>query len=320
MPVFETFAKRQKKLKGQLPDVYVYDEMPRPLRVQIVHVMHEVLGTHHECADDYAKGGDNIRMTYDAIVSTLRREMGVFRLPHSERASRSNHALELTEFMLEAPATDDFLSAVELVCRLIASMASTFDYRSKPNANEIAVDAIVEINTRFKEHGIGYEYDEAIIRIDAELVHAETVKPALSLLRDPSYAGAEEEFLAAYAHYRKGNNKEALNEALKAFESTLKSICDKRKWTYQKTDTASKLVKACFDNGLMPTFWESHFSALRTTLEAGVPTGRNKLSGHGQGSTPTSVPDHLWCQTRRVRHRVQNQFAPSSNLLAITCA
>jgi hypothetical protein len=24
-----------------------------------------------------------------------------------------------------------------------------------------------------------------------------------------------------------------------------------------------------------------------------VPTGRNKLSGHGQGSTPKDVPDHL---------------------------
>ena len=31
----------------------------------------------------------------------------------------------------------------------------------------------------------------------------------------------------------------------------------------------------------------------RSMLESSVPTGRNKLSGHGQGSTPTTVPDYL---------------------------
>jgi len=34
-------------------------------------------------------------------------------------------------------------------------------------------------------------------------------------------------------------------------------------------------------------------SALRSLLEGGVPTGRNKLSGHGQGATPTTVPEHI---------------------------
>jgi hypothetical protein len=48
------------------------------------------------------------------------------------------------------------------------------------------------------------------------------VKPALALLSDKRRAGAQEEYFAAYEHFRKGKNKDALACALKAFESTLK--------------------------------------------------------------------------------------------------
>jgi hypothetical protein len=291
MAVYETYSKRQKKLRGELPDVYTYDEIPQALRIQIVQIILDVLGDKR--ANHYSYEIEkNIDFAYNTVISVLRKEMACFRLPHNKEGSITNTE-ELTTFLLRVPSADDFLSATELVCLVIESTASKYNYRNERNANFIAKDAIDEINARFKEHGVGYEYDGEIIRIDAELVHAEAVKPALSLLRDARYQGAEDEFLKAYAHYRKGDNKEALNEALKALESTMKTICDKRGWTYAKTDTASKLLKVCFDNTLIPAFWESHFSALRSTLEAGVPTGRNKLSGHGQGGSPTTVPDHL---------------------------
>jgi hypothetical protein len=113
------------------------------------------------------------------------------------------------------------------------------------------------------------------------------------LLDQSHYAGAQQEFLKAHEHYRKGNAKEALSECLKAFESVMKAICDKRGWQYGSSATPRPLIQACFTNGLIPPFWESHYSSLRSLLESGVPTGRNKLSGHGQGTTPTTVPDHL---------------------------
>jgi AbiJ N-terminal domain 4 len=54
----------------------------------------------------------------------------------------------------------------------------------RPNADEIATEAIEELNARFKKHGVGYVFtDGRIIRVDAELVHAEIVKPALGILR-----------------------------------------------------------------------------------------------------------------------------------------
>ena len=158
----------------------------------------------------------------------------------------------------------------------------------------MADNAINELNIRFKEHGIGYQFTNGnIIRTDSELIHSEIVKPALKLLDQPHLAGAQEEFLKAHEHYRKGNAKEALSECLKAFESVMKAICDKKGWGYNSTAQAKHLIQACLDNGLIPPFWGSHYSSLRSLLESGVPTGRNKLSGHGQGTTPTTVPDHL---------------------------
>ena len=46
--------------------------------------------------------------------------------------------------------------------------------------------------------------------------------------------GAQDEFHAAYEHYRKKDNKEALACALKAFESVLKVVCEKKTWQYDK--------------------------------------------------------------------------------------
>lgn len=36
--IFDLFSKRQKKLRGDVPDVYVYDNIPNALRVQIIHI------------------------------------------------------------------------------------------------------------------------------------------------------------------------------------------------------------------------------------------------------------------------------------------
>ncbi|NJL59598.1 MAG: hypothetical protein HC887_08105 [Desulfobacteraceae bacterium] len=44
-------------------------------------------------------------------------------------------------------------------------------------------DAIDELNSRFKEHGVGYQYESGeLIRVDSQFLHAEAVKPTLNLL------------------------------------------------------------------------------------------------------------------------------------------
>jgi hypothetical protein len=164
----------------------------------------------------------------------------------------------------------------------------------RQNAEKIAQDAIEEINIRFKERAVGYQFVTGeIVRVDSQFMHSEVVKPAIALLNGEFFSGPQEEFLAAHEHYRHGDNKAALNECLKAFESTMKAIFQKRKWAYNKTGTAKELIRVCFEKGLIPSFWETSFAGLRSLLESSVPTGRNKLGGHGQGAEHVAVPEHL---------------------------
>ena len=108
------------------------------------------------------------------------------------------------------------------------------------------------------------------------------------------FEGPNDEFLKAHKAYLKGGYREAIREALTALESTLKTIVVRRKWPFDANkDTATKLLAIAFDKGLVPAYLQSEFAALRTTLEAGVPTLRNRTAGHGQGPDPIEIPQHL---------------------------
>jgi hypothetical protein len=287
MSVFDIFSKRQKQLHGEIPDVYSYDKFPQALRVQIVHIWRDTLGR------DY-QDEPRIREAYQFIAEALCREYGLFSLPGAEHHGRRNYLSELANFLLNEQVPEKVLDAVELSFRFIDRFTRTWDFLHRNNASAFADDAIEELNRRFREHGVGYQFASGeIVRVDSELLHAEAVKPALLLLRAPEYAGAQEEFLKAHEHYRHGRAKEALAECLKALESIMKAVCDKRGWNRDPNATSKVLIPVLFDNGLIPTFWSGHFSALRSTLEAGVPTARNRLGGHGQGAEIVEVPDYL---------------------------
>ena len=287
MPIFDIFSKRQKALRGETPDVYSYDCIPTPLRVQIVHIMYSTLGN----TEQYASY--RVRESYDSIADILCREYGVFRLP-ANYDGHENKMMDLLSFFLQEKDTEKVIDVIELSFRMIDNHTQTYDYLRKSDPSGDADRAIDELNRRFKEHGVGYRFtDGRIIRIDSEFVHSEVVRPALGILNRKQYDGARQEFLKAHEHYRKGNTKESLNECLKSLESVMKSICDKRKWAYGEGATASKLIGICFDNGLIPSFWQTQFAALRSLLESGVPTARNRLGGHGQGAAPKPVPGHI---------------------------
>jgi len=291
--IFDLFSKRQKALRGEVPDVYTYEDLPNPLRVQIVHIWRDALGSENDYYDQYGCG-PNVKSAYKFIVDTLCREYGLFQLPSAEKYQDRMYLKELANYLLQVEDVEKQLDVVELSFRYIDRVTRNYDYLRKPHPDKRVDEAISELNARLKEHGIGFQFIEGeIVRVDSDLIHSEAVKPALRLLNEKNYKGAQQEFLSAYEHYRHGKHKEALNDCLKSFESTMKSICDKRKWAYQQNATAKTLIQVCFDNDLIPAFWQQHLSSLRSMLESGIPTGRNKLSGHGQGATPVLVPDYL---------------------------
>lgn len=288
LAIINLYSKRQRQLRGDVPDVYSYDELPDTLRTQIIHIWLDTLGNER---DFYSP---RVQESYALIVDTLCREYGVFKLTGAREYGNRDYLQELVNFMLAEDNVERALDAVELSFRVIDNLTRDWNYLQRSNADELADEAIIELNGRFKEHSVGFQLEDGwIIRIDSEFLHSEVIKPALRLLNQQDFAGVQQEFLQAHEHYRHGNTKEALNECLKAFESIMKSICDKNEWPYNHNANAKTLIDTCLEKELIPAFWQSHFTSLRSLLESGVPTGRNKLSGHGQGSAATTVPDYL---------------------------
>jgi hypothetical protein len=128
-------------------------------------------------------------------------------------------------------------------------------------------------------HLIGYEFPQ-FIRKDSQFVHQEVIRPCLDALNNPLLRIAEAELRKAHVDYDNGRFPDAITSCCSAFESVLKTICDRRGWQYDPDkDTCARLVKICKDNGLFPPLYEAIF--------VGTGTIRNKLGdAHGRGPNP----------------------------------
>ncbi len=115
-------------------------------------------------------------------------------------------------------------------------------------------------------------------RLDSTVLHEE-MKECLTLLSDPEYRKANEEFLKAHDHYRHGRLDEALAYCNSAFESVMKTVLTKKKIAIKPRATAAPLVLECIKARVIPPFYEGCFLAVGTI--------RNALSDavHGRGPT-----------------------------------
>lgn len=293
---FETYSKRMKLLSasGQA-DVYQYDNFPVAFRVQAVYIIRAAIGEYvsNISADRRTWQGRFVsNMDWKVIHDILAEEEGVFSL--TDRSA--NPQASVTQRLLTGSASQ-VLDTIELTFRFINGVIRRTlgeRYNDSSPITRLPDDAISDLNARFREHNIGFEYFEGeLIRKDSEYLHEETVKPALSLLNDSNFSGPQDEFLRAHAHLRAGEYQDAIVDANNAFESTMKAICNLRRWTYDEKATAKDLNNIMFDKALIPVYLTSHFDHLRLVLEAGLPTVRNKTSTHGQGSVPVAIPEYL---------------------------
>jgi len=266
MKVFELMSQRLKRQEstGQ-PDVYQYDILPTTFRVQIVHILRDARMKH----------------LWEHIKNQLCKELGVFYI--GSAGVYEDPETQCEDYFLNTPEKQA-LDFIDFAFHVLKNQGS--DY--------YADEAIKELNYRFKQNSIGYEFaGNELIRINSKYLHSEVVKPAILLLNEAGFEGASAEFLSAHKHYREGTYKEAIADALKAFESTLKTICSKKKWSYAPTDPAKKLIDTIFENKLLPDYLLSHFTALRSSLESGLLTLRNRTSGHGQGEGVVELPEYF---------------------------
>ena len=287
-------------------DVYRYDYLPRALRVQVFLLIQRY--EHWELPSESL----HVEDINEYIVDTFSNEYGVFHLEEldiysddeSEKYSNSlviwprsrldvrYHRGELKSFFLCNKKIKHDLNAIKLAFDFMRKYAHA--HKEQTIASREVLLAIEELNTRFKQHGIGYEFsNNSFLRIDSRFTHGEIVMPALNLLTDPDYSRAQEEFVAAHGYHLDGDATAALNECHKSLESTLKIICGKRKWRYKSNGGAGDLIDTVIREELIPKHWKTLFPALNNLL-AGVSKARNKLSGHGQGNQESvSIPPHV---------------------------
>ena len=280
--LFDLYSKRRKRERGEFPDVYQYENIPVSFRVQFIHMTREAF-TH--------KNGwitDEAIKLITQINNILRREYGVFKL-----AGKYDEGLnEIFNFVLQTEEYEKTLDVIEIVFRVIDKSIRNNRYYFNENLD---IDLLIEeLNQRFKETGLGYQYESGeLIRVDSQFIHSEAVKPVIKLLNESRYQSVNEEFLSAHEHYRHGKYEESTTDCLKSLESLLKTICTNKNWTYDKKDNASKLIEIVLKNELIPSFMDSQLNTLRALLESGVPTVRNKLAGHGQGPISRSMPNYF---------------------------
>ena len=68
-----------------------------------------------------------------------------------------------------------------------------------------------------------------VVRVDDNVAHKEAILPALSLLADVDYGGANDEFRNALDDYRKGDTADCVAKCGSAFESVLKVLYQKNR-------------------------------------------------------------------------------------------
>ncbi|PGK30627.1 hypothetical protein CN902_10990 [Priestia megaterium] len=275
MGFFQLFSKRNNPAKEH--DVYRYDQIPKKLRIQIVHILSETFNT--------SPLRDKLWMM---LEQNIKKEFGILSLEGFD-------AEESVKKFLLSSNHRQAINAIDLIFHRISELIKN---SSEPVTKHLLEDRITnsidELNFRFKQCGIGYEFiDGQLIKINNHLIHQNIVKPAIQLLFEEEFSTASSEFSQAYKHYRKREYEEAITDAERAFESTMKIICHKKGYTYDEKAPAKRLINVLLTNNFIPSYLQNEFNHLCNTLECGLPTIRNRNGSHGQGVTENEIPSYL---------------------------
>jgi AbiJ N-terminal domain 4 len=252
-----------------------------------VQVLSEGLGSQYYRNGDYTK----VAQIYDYLCRQMSKELGVHQL-HPQW--NSDNRLAFFGWLEDEQEVDNWLDGVELALKTVDGFVRgnidelRRDVQTKPDA------VIAELNARLREASLGYEFvDGIIIRKDSEFLHKEAVLPVLWLLKDQRFAAANKEFREAHEAFRHGRLEDCIVSCGKALESVLKVIGTSRNWAIKDSDPASKLIQTAAAAGFLPSYLHASLNHLRSLIESSTPTIRNKMGGHGAGSTPRTVPRHL---------------------------
>jgi hypothetical protein len=106
MAIPDLFSTRQKRERSEVPDVFVYDQLPETLRVQVVYILQDAIGG--PTFEDYETPAAEV---YRNVVPSLCRHFGRLRL-----AAGDLPHVQLAGFLLSEPNVNHCLDAIELSC------------------------------------------------------------------------------------------------------------------------------------------------------------------------------------------------------------
>lgn len=289
MPIFRTHSKRQ----AERGDQSLAPALAVDLRGQIVRILARAVGR------GYLDGSPShapLNPVWLDIYNQYLDEKGRFIL--TQEGSRNDPAEQCSRFLLTASDEEAIdlvdmafnkLDAYEKPLRLhipVVPDLSDFGAQTSPEA------AAEELNGRLREHDVPLQFvDGMLVRTDSDYLHQEATIPALDLLHDPRFAGAQHEFREAHKAYREGRWDDAVYKANKAFESTMKCAMTEAGGAFGPGDAAAALVQTMLDSRIFSDVDAQYRGKLKSVLAHKLPPVRNPVA-HGAGTSPrTATPE-----------------------------
>ena len=206
---YEIFSKRQQRMQAENPDTYQCETIPDPLRVQIFYIWEKVWETAYENDFGELQLSSLAIDAYRSIEATLREEYGVLSLDEGDDPDEDGYGFYrvVRKFLLETEDADKVIDIIEVSFRYIDQVIrDKFDVSDEDKPDEIfgishrsispdtippdAIspdEAINQLNQRFSEHSVWYQYESGQI-VDSQDIHSEVVKPAEELSNNTQQA------------------------------------------------------------------------------------------------------------------------------------
>ena len=136
MPILDIFSKRQKRLRGEMPDVYQYDTLPDGLRAQVVRILERAFG------DRYSN------QRFHVLHQRVAEEHGLLELPgHGQEPDE-----RVCNFVLSASTPiEKVFDVIEVALGIVQhEFGVRFDDPHPSELQQWSSTAVGELNTRFK--------------------------------------------------------------------------------------------------------------------------------------------------------------------------
>jgi hypothetical protein len=288
--LFNTFSKRPEASKQ------AKHEIPQTTRNRVLLWCRELYGNSRTDLASVGKGDCNAEF-WQEIHARLLMRTGRLQLSETDRSWSGQEATkyvfhcsgeEFLDFLEDIFRVETFFQVSIGDDRLVDEVNYLLQIDKLPyHLTHFVKETVLETGHRGAPRTVTYTraFPKVVMK-ENEVLHTMAVEPALTLLQQPHFLNANKEYLAALEDYRKGDLNDCIVKCCSAFESVLKVICDRKRWSYKQTDPASTLVKTVLSNTALDSYFEPLLLIIATL--------RNRLSSaHGAGTIAKRPPQHV---------------------------